>query len=216
MVYARSGQGKGVARQFGRLLREVATKEELLERDVLRAPGLACHRLLRDEASCREHRKPPMRELALLHFPELGRIFWFEAERVEAKVARIVVWLQRLDVLHARVWIRPTPLRSRLARLRALLYCLPEQQMLRMCIAHPNIKLAVCAYLDAKRFADANTKRHPEPERRWEARDLLDRRAAIRGEERVEVLLHEEARCRKHADPPVCELSLAITVHLAL
>merc|ERR1719487_936976 len=45
---------------------------------------------------------------------------------------------------------------------------------------------------------------------------MVDRRAAVAGEERVELLLDEEAERRKHADAAVRQLRLAVAVHLEL
>merc|ERR1719258_941246 len=49
------------------------------------------------------------------------------------------------------------------------------------------------ALLDAKRLADADAERHAKPEPWRKLRDLLDRRAIVTREERVEVLLNQEA-----------------------
>mmetsp|Transcript_30096 Transcript_30096/g.74160 ORF Transcript_30096/g.74160 Transcript_30096/m.74160 type:complete len:245 (-) Transcript_30096:80-814(-) len=72
------------------------------------------------------------------------------------------------------------------------------------------------ALLDAQRLADANAKRHREPQHRRQLGDLLDRGTAVRREERVEVLLDEEAGGGEHANAAVGELGLAPPEHLRL
>ena len=58
--------------------------------------------------------------------------------------------------------------------------------------------------------------RHAEPKPRRELRDLLDGRAVVTREERVEVLLDEEAGGRQHTDTTVRQLGLAPAHHLLL
>jgi len=70
--------------------------------------------------------------------------------------------------------------------------------------------------LDAQRLADADAERHEEPDGRRQRGDLLDGRATVRREERVEALLHQEARRGEHAHAAVRELRLAPPVDLAL
>merc|ERR1719478_1962818 len=70
------------------------------------------------------------------------------------------------------------------------------------------------ARLDAERLGRADAAEHHEPDGRGQLRDLLDGGAAVGVEERVELLLHEEARGREHADAAVGELGLAPRAHL--
>merc|ERR1719149_74107 len=70
--------------------------------------------------------------------------------------------------------------------------------------------------VDAVRLRRRNATAHDHPEPHGQLRDLVDRRTAVAGEERVELLLHEEASGRKHADATVGQLSLAVPVHLEL
>merc|ERR1719201_600523 len=70
------------------------------------------------------------------------------------------------------------------------------------------------ADVDAVALDDADAERHREPHERRQVRDLLDRRPAVAREERVELLLDEEARRREHADAAVRELGLAPRAHL--
>jgi hypothetical protein len=53
----------------------------------------------------------------------------------------------------------------------------------------PNKKVESAPFLDAERLGDADAHRHQEPDGGRKARDLLDGRSAVAGEERVEVLL---------------------------
>merc|ERR1719337_201792 len=70
--------------------------------------------------------------------------------------------------------------------------------------------------VDAVGLGRADTGGHDRPEPVRELRDLVDRGAAVAGEERVELLLDEEAERREHADAAVRELGLAVAVHLEL
>mmetsp|Transcript_43700 Transcript_43700/g.128671 ORF Transcript_43700/g.128671 Transcript_43700/m.128671 type:complete len:388 (+) Transcript_43700:96-1259(+) len=72
------------------------------------------------------------------------------------------------------------------------------------------------ADLKAVRLGHADAKRHGEPHEDGQLRDLVDCRAAVPGEERVELLLHEEARRRQHAHAAVRKLCLAPRQHLVL
>ena len=81
------GEGHGVARELDVLGLEERAEEEVLEVDVLLAPGLARDGLLRHEAGGRQHAQAAVRELLLLHLAELGRVLRREAERVEADLA---------------------------------------------------------------------------------------------------------------------------------
>merc|ERR1719506_200088 len=72
--HSEGSEGAGVAHELGGLLREERTEQELLEGDVLLAPRGAGRRLLRHEASGREHAEAAVRELLLLHDAELGGV----------------------------------------------------------------------------------------------------------------------------------------------
>eukprot|EP00964_Phaeocystis_antarctica_P102137 scaffold67540_cov64-Phaeocystis_antarctica.AAC.1 len=54
----------------------------------VRAPRLPADSLLRQEAGGRDHRKPAVRELLLLHQTELVGVLRLQVERVEGQVAR--------------------------------------------------------------------------------------------------------------------------------
>mmetsp|Transcript_42598 Transcript_42598/g.124806 ORF Transcript_42598/g.124806 Transcript_42598/m.124806 type:complete len:266 (-) Transcript_42598:15-812(-) len=153
-----------------------------LERGVtpVGAPRLAAHRLLSQEPRRGDHCQPAVRELLLLHEPELGRVLRLEVERVEAQVAGVVALTQRRGgLVGVGVDLRP-------------------------------------ALRDAELLGRGNASEHAAPQRDWELRDLVDGGPAIAGEERVELLLHEEPRGRKHRHTPVCELGLAESVDLEL
>merc|ERR1719454_2241395 len=60
----------------------------------IRTPGGFGDRFLREESGRRDHSEATVRELLLLHQPELLRILRLEAERVEAQVPRIITLLQ--------------------------------------------------------------------------------------------------------------------------
>merc|ERR1719316_689301 len=70
--------------------------------------------------------------------------------------------------------------------------------------------------IDAVRLRGGNATKHYDPQPRWQGRDLVDRGAAVTREERMELLLHEEAKRREHAHTAVGDLALAVAVDLQL
>merc|ERR1719482_151086 len=70
--------------------------------------------------------------------------------------------------------------------------------------------------VDAVGLGRADTGGHDRPEPVRELRDLVDRGATVAGEERVELLLDEEAERREHADAAVRQLALPVAVDLDL
>merc|ERR1719213_1408589 len=77
------------------------------------------------------------------------------------------------------------------------------------------VKLAE-RHVDAVRLRRRDARTHHDPEPHGQLRDLVDGGAAVRREERVELLLHEEAQRREHAHAAVRDLALAVPVHLQL
>merc|ERR1719487_2689972 len=65
------------------------------------------------------------------------------------------------------------------------------------------------AEVNAVRLSRADAGRHHSPQPDGERRDLVDRGTAIAREERVELLLHDEAERRKHRHAAVRQLGLA-------
>merc|ERR1719263_1239705 len=61
-----------------------------------------------------------------------------------------------------------------------------------------------------------NASEHHAPDPVRKRRDLVDGRAAVGREERMELLLNDEAERRQHGHAPVSQLRLAKTVHLEL
>merc|ERR1719478_1058508 len=72
------------------------------------------------------------------------------------------------------------------------------------------------AGLDAERLGGADAAEHHEPDGRGQLQDLLDGGAAVGGEERVELLLHDEAKRSQHRHAAVRQLRLAEAEHLEL
>merc|ERR1719261_504689 len=72
------------------------------------------------------------------------------------------------------------------------------------------------AEVDAEGLGGADAARHDGPEPHRQLRDLVNRGAAVGREERVELLLHEEAGRGEHRDAAVGELGLAVAVDLEL
>merc|ERR1719353_1755532 len=70
------------------------------------------------------------------------------------------------------------------------------------------------ANVDPRRLRRGDPAEHHGPQPHRQRRDLVDRGAAIAGEEWVKLLLHEEARGRKHAHAAVRQLALAVAVDL--
>jgi len=70
------------------------------------------------------------------------------------------------------------------------------------------------AEVDAVALSDADAKRHKKPHEDRQLRDLVDGRSTITGEERVELLLHDEAGSCKHAHTAVGQLRLTPRQHL--
>merc|ERR1719265_885699 len=71
-------------------------------------------------------------------------------------------------------------------------------------------------HADAVELCVADADGHDDPQPEGQLGDLVNGRAAVAGEERVEALLHEEAGRREHADAAVRQLRLAQPVDLAL
>merc|ERR1719331_2456661 len=72
------------------------------------APRLVGDGLLREEARGGDHGEAAVRELLLLHQPELRRVGRLEVERVEVEVARVVAVAERLlGRLRVRVELLP-------------------------------------------------------------------------------------------------------------
>ena len=69
---------------------------------------------------------------------------------------------------------------------------------------------------DARLLGARDAGEHPGPQPDRQLRDLVDRDVGVAGEERVELLLHEEAERREHRHAAVRELGLAVLVHLEL
>merc|ERR1719272_1360437 len=69
---------------------------------------------------------------------------------------------------------------------------------------------------DAEGLGRGDAAEHDSPEPHGQLRDLVDGGATVRREERVELLLHEEARRREHAHAAVGQLALAVPVDLQL
>merc|ERR1719321_765336 len=164
-----SNLGKGTRRG------EPSAEEKVGHHVVLGAPRLSGDSLLGHEAGGREHAQPAVRELLLLHDPELSRVLGLEVQRVKTKVSGNVARAQTLEV-----GVLLGESRLRLAKLLVLDL---DLAVVRVCPA----------LLDAQGFGHADGERHGKPEARWQLWDLLDRRAAVRLEEGVEVLLHQEA-----------------------
>merc|ERR1719258_1010021 len=77
------------------LRKRVATQASLeVGEAVGRAPRGFGDRLLRKEASSRDHAEAGMGELFLLHLAELGGVLGGEAERVKAELTRHVAWTE--------------------------------------------------------------------------------------------------------------------------
>ena len=137
-----------------------------------------------------------MAEFLLLHDAELLGVVGLEVEGVEAEVTRVV---GRAKALERRVLTREGGDRS------------AEVGALRGNLA---VERVGPAGLDAEDLAEGDAEGHGEPDADGKVRDLLDRRAAVTGEERVELLLHEEASGSEHADTAVGELGLTEAVAL--
>merc|ERR1719424_2292378 len=71
-------------------------------------------------------------------------------------------------------------------------------------------------HADAERLGGGDAAEHDGPEPHGQLRDLVDGGATVRREERVELLLHKEARRREHAHAAVGQLALAVPVDLQL
>mmetsp|Transcript_81134 Transcript_81134/g.196946 ORF Transcript_81134/g.196946 Transcript_81134/m.196946 type:complete len:232 (+) Transcript_81134:112-807(+) len=69
---------------------------------------------------------------------------------------------------------------------------------------------------DADLLGRADASQHGAPQPDGKPRDLVDGSAAVAGEERVELLLHEETDRRKHGHAAVSKLGLAQAVDLQL
>merc|ERR1719247_2106911 len=163
-----------------------ANKRKRSRLGVHAAPRLLGDGLLREEARRGDHAEPRVGELLLLHQAELGRVGRREAERVEADLAGLVAGAEGRGA------------RDDGGRLTRLLGELAEGDG------------------DAVELAEGDAEAEREPPRKGQLRDLVDGRAADAGEERVEVLLDDEADRGEHADAAVRELALAVPVHLQL